>query len=257
MFEALAYSAGFGLYLIMRHRWKDPLPGALRLVIVAAAIAGATLGAKLLFLLEDPSLTLAHLHDPSYLLGGKTIVGALIGGLISVETMKRSIGLHRSTGDAFAIPLAVGIAVGRIGCFLTGLTDNTYGTPTALPWGVDFGDGVRRHPTQLYEIAFLLLLIPILRWVMWRAVQNLRFRPGDVFKVFMVLYMCFRLFCDFIKPYPRVVLGLGTIQWACVVVVLYYANDIWRWLHKAPVDGPASALAIGGDPSATIQRAIQ
>ena len=95
-------------------------------------------------------------------MGGKTIVGALVFGMIAVELMKRYIGLQQSTGDLYAIPLALGIAIGRIGCFLTGLADDTYGVATSLPWGVDFGDGVHRHPTQLYEIAFLLALIPVL-----------------------------------------------------------------------------------------------
>jgi hypothetical protein len=95
-------------------------------------------------------------------MGGKTIVGALIFGLISVELIKRYIGLRQSTGDLYAIPLALGIAIGRIGCFLTGLSDNTYGTPTNLPWAINFGDGIPRHPTQLYEIIFLIALIPLL-----------------------------------------------------------------------------------------------
>jgi phosphatidylglycerol:prolipoprotein diacylglycerol transferase len=103
-------------------------------------------------------------------MGGKTIVGALIGGLITVELMKRYIGLRTSTGDLYAIPLAVGIAIGRIGCFLTGLSDNTYGTASNLPWAIDFGDGIPRHPTQLYEIAFLLLLIPALYKLQKRVV---------------------------------------------------------------------------------------
>jgi prolipoprotein diacylglyceryltransferase len=51
------------------------------------------------------------------------------------------------------LPLAIGIAVGRLGCFFAGLDDFTYGTPTTLPWGHDFGDGIARHPVQLYESA--------------------------------------------------------------------------------------------------------
>jgi phosphatidylglycerol:prolipoprotein diacylglycerol transferase len=242
-FEILAYVLGFSVYLLLRHRWKDFLPAPLRLVIIATATTGAVFGAKLLFLLEDSALTMQHLHDPAYLLGGKTIVGALCGGLIAVELMKRYIGLHQSTGDLFAIPLALGIAVGRIGCFLTGLTDNTYGTPTSLRWGVDFGDGVRRHPTQLYEVVFLIAIIPVLAWVLRKTVSGGRFRPGDVFKLFMVAYLGFRLLCDFIKPYPRAALGLGTIQWACVLVLLYYANDVRRWVSpaRAAISGPVSA----------------
>ena len=180
--------------------------------MVAAAVGGAALGSKVLFWLEDPYLTLLSLHDPAYLMGGRTIVGALVLGLIAVELMKGYIGLTQSTGDLYAIPLALGIAIGRVGCFLTGLTDNTYGVATALPWGVDFGDGVRRHPTQIYEIVFLLAMIPVLYWIV-RVVarpaankvgQRRKLQAGDGFKFFMVSYMMMHLLCDFIKPYPRV-----------------------------------------------------
>jgi phosphatidylglycerol---prolipoprotein diacylglyceryl transferase len=214
--------------------------------VIAAAFAGATLGSKLLFWLEDPLLTWRSLHNPAYLVGGKTIVGALGFGLFSVELVKRYIGLHQSTGDLYAIPLALGIAIGRIGCFLTGLSDNTYGIVTTLPWGVEFGDGVRRHPTQLYEIVFLLMLIPMLSKILRMTtpgadpLRPTHFRPGDAFKVFMVAYLSFRLLCDFIKPYPRIFLGLGGIQWACVLILLYYFPDVTRWL-RTPGRAAASA----------------
>jgi phosphatidylglycerol---prolipoprotein diacylglyceryl transferase len=180
-------------------------------------------------------------------MGGKTIVGALVFGLISVELMKRYIGVRQSTGDLYAIPLAIGIAIGRLGCFLTGLSDNTYGTPTNLPWAINFGDGIRRHPTQLYEIIFLLALIPLLHKIVILSGAEVsrsetsaeskdpcphrgRFLPGDAFKFFMVAYLSFRLLCDFIKPYPRIFLGLQGIQWACLLTLLYYSRDIVRWL---------------------------
>jgi phosphatidylglycerol:prolipoprotein diacylglycerol transferase len=220
--------------------------------VVAAAVAGGALGAKILFWLEDPQLTAHSLDNPAYLVGGKTIVGALVFGLISVELSKRYIGLGDSTGDLYAIPLALGIAIGRIGCFLTGLSDNTYGTPTHLPWAVNFGDGIPRHPTQLYEIFVLLALIPILYRVLEvchfegaganatasretrcssALSRNQKWQPGDAFKLFMVAYLSFRLLIDFIKPYPRIVLGLGGIQWACVLILLYYSPDVARWLR--------------------------
>jgi hypothetical protein len=50
----------------------------------------------------------------------------------------------------------------------------------------------------------------------------------------MVAYMSFRLLCDFIKPYPRIFLGLGGIQWACLLILLYYSRDIARWLRPMP-----------------------
>jgi prolipoprotein diacylglyceryltransferase len=231
LFDLLAYAVGFAAYLLLRGKDKDFLSTPLRLVILAAATTGAAIGAKLLFVLEDPSLTLQHLHDPVYLLGGKTIVGALAGGLIAVELTKRYVGIDRSTGDLFAIPLALGIAIGRIGCFLTGLTDNTYGVSTSLPWGVDFGDGVRRHPTQVYEAIFLFVLTLMLRWIMRQINLGAQFLPGDAFQVFMVAYMGFRLLSDFIKPYPQVALGLGAMQWVCLLILLYYAGPVWRWLR--------------------------
>jgi prolipoprotein diacylglyceryltransferase len=189
------------------------------------------------------------MRDLSFLMGGKTIVGALVFGLIAVELMKCYIGVHQSTGDLYAIPLALGIAIGRIGCFFTGLSDNTYGTRTTLPWAINFGDGIQRHPTQLYEMVFLFALIPILyRIVIMTGAGVSRsatsaqskdpyphhgpFLPGDAFKFFMVAYLTFRFLCDFIKPYPRIFLGLGGIQWACFLTLLYYSRDIARWLRN-------------------------
>jgi len=127
------------------------------------------------------------------------------------------------TGDLFAIPLAIGIAIGRIGCFLAGLPDNTYGTPTLLWTGVDFGDGIRRHPTQLYEIAFLMLLIPVLK-----QVGDSAMRAGDQFRAFMIAYLGFRLAVDNLKPDPAVALGLSSIQLACVAMLAYYVRDVLR-----------------------------
>jgi prolipoprotein diacylglyceryltransferase len=238
-FELLGYFVGFGTYFFLRHRFGDRVSTPIRWAVLAAAVAGAALGSKLLYLLEDPHLTWQNLQNPVFLLGGKTIVGALAFGLIFVELVKRNIGLRKSTGDLYAIPLAVGISIGRVGCFLTGLSDNTYGTPTSLPWGVDFGDRIPRHPTQLYEIAFLLALLPILYWMLVALQQPASvFLPGDAFKFFMVAYASFRLLCDFIKPYPRIFLGLGGIQWACVLILLYYIHDVERWLRTARLKNP-------------------
>jgi phosphatidylglycerol---prolipoprotein diacylglyceryl transferase len=245
LFEALAYFFAFRVYLYLRRRFGDAISTPLRWAAVAFAVAGAAIGSKIVYWLEDPRLTWSHLRDPAYLMGGKTIVGALVFGLIFVEVIKRYVGIKQSTGDLYAIPLALGIAIGRIGCFLTGLSDNTYGVATGLPWGVDFGDGIRRHPTQLYEIVFLLALIPLLYRIMLAISKSTMkeqrtttvFCSGDAFKFFMVAYLSFRLLCDFIKPYPRIFLGLGGIQWACVICLLYYSRDLIRWLRHAAIEG--------------------
>ena len=232
--ECLAYLVAIACYLVLRRRFGDNLSISLRWTVVVAAVAGGAVGAKGVFWLEDPSRTLGNLHNPEYLIGGKTIVGGLVAGLVAVELIKRYTGVQASTGDLYAIPLTLGIAVGRVGCFLTGLSDNTCGNPTSLPWGIDFGDGIRRHPTQLYEIVFLLVLVPFLYLLLHSVPANRRthsqvFLSGDVFKFFMVAYLLFRFLCDFIKPYPKAFLCLQGIQWVCLVFLLYYSGDVVRW----------------------------
>jgi len=234
-FEILAYIAGFLTYLRLRRSRGDSVSDPSRWAAITAAVAGAAIGSRVLYWFEDPVLTFAHWPDPVYLLGGKTIVGALIGGLFAVEWAKRRVGETRSTGDLFAAPLALGIAIGRIGCFLTGLSDHTFGIATSLPWGIDFGDGIRRHPTQLYESLFALALFFFLLHLLDRLHRN-----GDVFKAFMLAYLGWRLAIDFLKPEIRLGIFSG-IQWACAAMFLYYAGDIRRWLRR---NAPGPSLEI-------------
>jgi phosphatidylglycerol:prolipoprotein diacylglycerol transferase len=224
VFETLGYGVGFRVYLWIRARAGDTIADVDRWWVVAAAAVGAVAASKMLYWLEDPRLTLANWSNLAYLMGGKTIVGALIGALFAVEALKLHLGITARTGDLFAVPLCVGIAIGRMGCFLTGLDDHTCGVVTRLPWGIDFGDGMTRHPVQLYEALFAVALGMFL-W--WRSA-----RPhvaGDIFKMFMVTYFLFRVAIDFLKPDVRVFAGLSSIQIACVGMLVYYASDISRW----------------------------
>jgi len=118
-FESLGYAAGLFLLILVRALRGDSVAYPFRWATLAAAFVGGVAGSKILYLLEDPALTLQHIHDPAYLIGGKTIVGGLLGGLFAVEAMKHAIGFQESTGDLIALPLTVGLAIGRVGCFLT------------------------------------------------------------------------------------------------------------------------------------------
>lgn len=184
--------------------------------VLVGLLAGAALGNKLVFLIERPDLVQALWRSGTLVFPGQSIVGGLLGGLIGVELAKKLTGQTRSTGDAMVWPIAVGLAIGRVGCFLAGLHDDTYGVPTAAPWGVDFGDGTLRHPTQLYEIAVVLPL----GWLLHRA----RFAtPGLAFKLFLASYLLWRLAIEFLKPVPVVwPLGLSGIQWTCLVAMAVY-----------------------------------
>lgn len=225
-FELSAYFVGTRLFLWQRKRLAPPVlaNGDRSLWIGVAAIFGAALGAKIGYWIEDPQNAFANFPDWRHLLEGKTIVGALLGGLIGVEGIKHVIGAQGSSGDAFVLPLMAGIAIGRIGCFLAGLDDHTYGNPTQISWAMDFGDGVPRHPTQCYEILFLVLLALFLHF----RRRGLA-RAGDSFRAFMIAYLGFRLGVDFIKPMPFVYLGfVSGIQLLCVAGLVYYHRDMVR-----------------------------
>ncbi|WP_207911118.1 prolipoprotein diacylglyceryl transferase [Roseateles saccharophilus] len=195
--------------------------------VLVGLLLGAAIGNKLVFLIERPDVALAAWRGQA-LWPGQSIVGGLLGGLVGVEIAKQLTGQTRSTGDAMVWPIAVGLAIGRIGCFLAGLHDDTYGLPTDLPWGVDFGDGTPRHPTQLYEIAVVLPL----GWALYRA----RFAtPGLAFKLFLSSYLLWRFAVEFLKPVPVAFpLGLSGIQWTCLVALAAYLPVVVRGARQAP-----------------------
>jgi phosphatidylglycerol---prolipoprotein diacylglyceryl transferase len=218
-FEAIAYAVA--LRLSLRNFRRDTVKPTQRSSIVVGGMIGALIGAKVLVLLQHIDLWWQQ-RDMLLLmlLQGKTVVGALLGALIGVELTKKLIRVKQSTGDAFVYPLILGMMIGRIGCFLTGLSDRTYGIATNLPWGVDFGDGISRHPTQLYEIGFLFLLMMFLKVRSRYSIQS-----GELFKFYMIGYLSFRLLIDSIKP-DHPILGLSAIQIACVLALIYYYRSI-------------------------------
>src|SRR2546423_969875 len=213
LFEALAYAGGMQLFFILRRKNKSPLPFEKMMWLLVACIFGALFGSKLLAWAESPLDYWNARADPRVWLGGKTIVGGLLGGWIGVEFAKKFLHITTRTGDAFVFPLILGIAVGRIGCFLTGLPDHTYGIHSHLPWSVDFGDGPR-HPTQLYEIAFLIML------GLWLALRGRSYPNGDLFRLFILAYSSFRFAIEFIKPTYKPWLGLSAIQVACALAAV-------------------------------------
>jgi phosphatidylglycerol---prolipoprotein diacylglyceryl transferase len=156
---------------------------------------------------------------------GHSIAGGIIGGIVGVEIYKGLNGIRGSTGRAFVAPLAAGIAVGRLGCFFAGLPDYTYGVPTALPWGVDFGDGIPRHPVQLYESgAMLVFLVLYLRGIALAVPFVLR----DGFYLFVAFYGVQRFFWEFLKPYPTLLGPFNVFHILCFGMVAYSIVMIGR-----------------------------
>jgi len=227
--DVVAYFVGFRLYLYLKRRTPAPRHGwETDLWILAACIFGALAGAKLLAWAESPALFWSLRHTANLWMAGKTIVGGLLGGWAGVELAKKALGVTSSVGDLCVFPVIVGMCIGRVGCFLTGLSDDTCGTPTSLPWGVDYGDGLPRHPAQIYEILFLAALGLVLA-----APRGDLATPGLRFRLFLATYLLFRLLVDFIKPHEVTWGGLSGIQWGCLAGLAVCGWSISR-LNPSP-----------------------
>jgi prolipoprotein diacylglyceryltransferase len=230
--EVLGYAVATRLYVALHRRFpSQKLTDEQGLWVIVGCLAGAVLGAKLLAFVESFHVYWPYRHDLTVLLGGKTIAGGLAGGWAGVEMVKRDQGITRSTGDRFVFPIIVGICIGRIGCFLTGLADHTYGIATNLPWGVDFGDRVRRHPTQLYEIVFCALLGLALLTRMRRPM-----REGELFRLFMFGYFTWRFCVEFIKP-RETYWGLSPIQMVSFATACVALWSLWKLRSSAAQTG--------------------
>ncbi|CAM1359786.1 Prolipoprotein diacylglyceryl transferase [Tenacibaculum litoreum] len=226
--EYLAFFLAFRYYVFLRKKREDYISSNNRLSIILGAAAGALIGSRLVGILENPLVTFST-KNMIQILNIKTIMGGLFGGLLGVELAKRIIGEKRSSGDLFVLPIIVGIFIGRIGCFLSGINEFTYGVETKFFLGMDLGDGVLRHPIALYELVFLIILFISLRYLQKEYVLQ----SGELFKFFMLAYFGFRFFIEFLKPNTFFILGLSTIQILCIVCYVYYTKFIIQKIKNA------------------------
>jgi phosphatidylglycerol:prolipoprotein diacylglycerol transferase len=232
--EALAYFVGARVYWVQARRTARP-PGVDGWLLLGGGLFGAAVGSKGLHALEHLPVLLER-NELSLWLGGKSVLGGFLGGTLGVELAKKAIGWKRSTGDAWVPALAVGLALGRLGCQLSGLWDQTYGLETTLPWAWDHGDGVGRHPVALYEALAVLGLWALVR-PRWPR------HPGATFAAFLVGYCALRFGLEFLKPpfgpaaagtLPATLwAGLSAIQWAALGGLLAYAA-LWRHRVHSP-----------------------
>ena len=212
-FDVLAWLAAgaAGYWLIRTGRVSFPVPQPLRLTYLAALVFGAGLGAVVF---GSANLWLSGLPGIA-----RSIEGAVAGAIVAIEIYKRIAGITLRTGARFALPFAVGVAVGRIGCFLSGLDDFTHGTPSNLPWAHDFGDGVPRHPVQLYESAAMAAFAALYTW---RVLNRDRFWIGQGFYLAVGVYGLQRFVWEFFKPYGTLI-GPFTLFHVLSAAVFAYA----------------------------------
>ena len=221
--------AAIALGFWLSRRFQEPLALSRsdRLGILIGAFCGAMIGAKLPFVLSDWE---GLRSGTAWFSDGKTIMFGLVGGYAGVELAKVILQIRVKTGDTFAVPVPLAVAVGRLGCFRAGCC---YGTPTDLPWGVDFGDHIARHPTQLYEALFhvcaALILLMLLRKGLFR---------GQLFKLYLLAYFVFRFLTEFLRPEPRLWLDLTGYQWAALALIPVFAS---LWWNDARIGSAAAA----------------
>lgn len=228
VFEIAAFFFGFRYYLFLRKQKGDSIPELNRIWIIVGATAGALIGSRLVGAFEDPHLLkFDSLKNALVALNSKSIVGGLFGGILGVEIVKFFIGEKQRSGDLFVFPILLALIIGRIGCFLTALSDHTAGGATNLPWGIDYGDGIFRHPLPLYEIIFLSFLFFALR----KTERSGKLSSGSLFKIMMVFYFLYRLTNEFLKDDYIYSWGLTAIQTTCVAGLIYYYKVFFQPRH--------------------------
>lgn len=214
-------------------------------VAVGALVGGAVL-AKLgsAWRFVGSGSTLSEL----FLFGGRSILGGLAGAYVGAVVAKRLVGYRRSTGDLFAPAVAVGLAVGRVGCYLT----EQVGTATALPWGVGVSaeaaasipncpqcaDGRLMHPSFLYEVAFLAVAFLVLWWGRDRLAIE-----GHAFKLFLAGYGIFRFGVEFVRGNPEMAFGMSGSQIFLLFTVPVLIYNLGRVVYRQRRPTMATARA--------------
>lgn len=227
-FVLLGLVAALALY---RYNTRGRSVGNNALYIALGAVVGGIIGSKVPAWIGSWQLIASNPLDPGVWLSGRTIVGGIVGGVLGVYLVKRRLGIRERLGNYLVPSLAVGILFGRIGCLLAGCC---YGTPTSLPWGIDFGDHIARNPTQLYEV---LLMLGIL---VYSQVKKDEYEPGELFRRFMIVYFGWRFIVEFVRVNPVATMGLTYYQIASLLVVLSY-------LFKNRIRNAMSAVGRGPD----------
>ncbi len=181
--------------------------------VAVAALAG---GRALYVLQNELGIVAADpLHALMVWQGGLSFYGGLIAGLFALVIFARRRGLSALLAlDVAALAAALGQAVGHVGCLVGG---DSYGIPTALPWGVVYRNpgamaplGIPIHPTQLYESLGLLVVFALL-W-RWREALE-RHGSGALAGLYLIGLASLRFTLFFLRDESPVLLGLKTAQW--------------------------------------------
>lgn len=208
-----------------RDAWDDRL-----LTVVAFVLVGGGIGMRAAGLVRhlDPAENPPPLD--AFLYGTKSVLGGLTGAYLGALLGKRVAGYRARTGDLFAPAVALGMAVGRVGCFLV----EAPGRATTLPWAVHVNapgiphcpacvTGAGMHPSFLYEIAFHVAAFAALRRLGTRPHP-----PGALLTYYLAAYAGFRFLVEFVRANETVWLGLTRSQWFLAPFMVLGAAHVIR-----------------------------
>jgi phosphatidylglycerol:prolipoprotein diacylglycerol transferase len=226
--------------------WVRSVPRDRKLLtIYFAGLAGAFLGAKIVYILAEGWM---HWHGPDrwlQLATGKSILGALLGGYAGVEISKRTLGYHAATGDWFAAIVPVSIILGRIGCLLHGCCLGTLCSPSW--YSITDIHGTARWPAVPVESAFNIVAVFALLYLRSRQLFT-----GQHFHLYLIAYGIFRFAHESMRETPRIMGFFSGYQIAALVVALFgIERFLWRRRHLPLLFKPEKTL--GRDDTVHVQ----
>jgi phosphatidylglycerol:prolipoprotein diacylglycerol transferase len=204
--------------------------------IVFAALIGGLVGSRVDFLIQNWDEVSGDLLENVFSGSGLVWFGGLVGGALGVVLWARWRGwLGLQLLDTCAAPLAIGYAVGRVGCQVSG--DGDYGEPSDLPWAMAYPEGTvptdeEVHPTPVYET----LAMGLVAVVLWRLRD--RFATGVLFGLYLILAGLERFLVEFIRRNDAVAAGLTLAQLVSIAMV---AGGAALVLAKRGAARPATA----------------
>ena len=178
-----------------------------------------------MFYLANPLEIFAVWH------GGLAAHGAFIGGILALYLYcrKKKISIYQVL-DLTVVPLALGLAFGRIANFING---ELYGRITSVPWAVKF-PGVEgfRHPSQLYESAKNFIIFFTLLFITKKETKKKTHKDGFIFWAFIFMYSLLRFFVEFFREPDFLFLGLSLGQITSIILLVVSAPfliNLWEY----------------------------
>jgi phosphatidylglycerol:prolipoprotein diacylglycerol transferase len=198
--------------------------------VVAGALVGGAIFMRMGTWLQHLDLDRNAGFAEQWLYGNRSILGGLFGAWLGVHVAKRLVGYRHRTGDLFAPAVAIGMAIGRVGCYLT----EQPGTPTAAGWGITLDAeqaaytgapaDVGLHPSFAYEIVFHLVAFVVL----WTWLRHRDLPPGETFVRYVAAYAAFRFLVEFVRGNEVVWAGLTRPQLVLLATIpLLAARVVW------------------------------